>query len=277
MPHQDEPDDLARRAAEQLLGDASLRDELTDSEAQPLIDWGLAQATALARSAAALPDAEPVVDEAVKGLRRLMKRINRFIGLRAYHDPDALAGELDRLRVVSAKLYGERPALLPDDAARYALVDEIDGLGNDEVVERLLALFGPQPGAATLDDSLPASAPPIPEMEQPAGASEQPAAPHPTIDPHVPEHFEPPPRLHVPSAGLQAPPVEPQKPPGDSQEPSGELRVPPAESQQPPPADDPAAPESPLAGLLRFLRRETPSADDDSADQPPPDFPPQEG
>ena len=50
-----EPGNLKKRAAETILGDVDLRDELTDDEAQPLIDFGLAQVEALARRAAGWP------------------------------------------------------------------------------------------------------------------------------------------------------------------------------------------------------------------------------
>jgi hypothetical protein len=47
------PEEIEARMAESILGDEGLRDELTDEEAQPLIDFGLRQVHDLARRASA--------------------------------------------------------------------------------------------------------------------------------------------------------------------------------------------------------------------------------
>lgn len=49
---------LAQSAAETLLGDETLRGDLTDDGFGPLLDWALAALKAAAARAAALPDAE---------------------------------------------------------------------------------------------------------------------------------------------------------------------------------------------------------------------------
>lgn len=192
MPLFTNSDEELNRAAEDILGDPGLRDELTDDEAQPLIDWGLEQVKLLARHAAARAQPAPLDDE-LKHLRRLMKRINRFVGLRALGDPEALATELERLTVVSRKLYGERPGLLPDAPSRTALVDEMADMSNSAVVLKLLALLGPEEAAAQYSTAQEDAEPTLQPRHEPPPALSQPPQPEQLAAPPQPERLTAPP------------------------------------------------------------------------------------
>jgi hypothetical protein len=163
--------DLERQGADSIAGDPSLRDELTDDEAKPLIDWGLAQVTLLAQQAAAQASVE-MMDASMRDLHRLMKRVNRLVGARASGDTARVREELDRLARLSGEMYGEETA--PVDSARLdAFMDEQESLSNQEVITRLLAMFAPP------WDPRPAlTAPPTPgQLSPPAERDRLPAPP----------------------------------------------------------------------------------------------------
>lgn len=138
----DDQQALEQEAAESILGDASLRDELTDAEAKPLIDWGLNNVAALARQVASQSMAE-TLRATVTDMRRLMKRINRLVGHRAQGgDAEQMRKDLRRLGKVSAELFGEALPQ-PDEAAVEAFIAEQAGLSTEQLVSRLLALYAP--------------------------------------------------------------------------------------------------------------------------------------
>lgn len=79
------PNDLnqqrVRDLSEQLLGDSRLRDNLTDTQASPLLDWGLAQIQDLVKRTAYLPneDANPVIEQHFAAIRTIVKLINEMM------------------------------------------------------------------------------------------------------------------------------------------------------------------------------------------------------
>ncbi len=141
------PEELEARAAESILGDAGLRDELTDDEARPLIEWGLRQASAMARrvvAEAALQSSMETLDDSLTSLRRLMKRINRLVGRRGEGDPERLRKDFARLASLSEKLYGDAVSR-PETAQVEAFLVKQAALSNEQVVTTLLAMFAPPP------------------------------------------------------------------------------------------------------------------------------------
>ncbi len=167
-------DDLERQGVESIVGDPGLRDELTDDEARPLIDWGLAQVTLLARQAAAQASVE-MMDASMRDLHRLMKRVNRLVGARAAGDTARVREELDRLARLSGEMYGEETA--PVDSTRLdTFMEEQESLSNEEIITRLLALFAPP-----WDPRPPLTAPPAPDQLASPPEYEQ-LAPLPTPD-----------------------------------------------------------------------------------------------
>lgn len=71
-----------RQAAEILVSDSSLRDNLTDAQAQQLLEWGTAHARETAERTArfADEDALPLIEAKVDQVRDVMRRVNRLIG-----------------------------------------------------------------------------------------------------------------------------------------------------------------------------------------------------
>ncbi len=143
MPEaQPDPEELVARAVKTLLGDPALRGELTDEEAELLINWGVAQATRLARQAAetVTPD---MLEEALANLRRLMMRVNRLVRLRTEGDPDQVRGELERLTALGERLYGGGQQVLLDDTEKEAFLVEQAALDNRQVIARVLGMLAP--------------------------------------------------------------------------------------------------------------------------------------
>ena len=72
----------ARRWAELLMEDSSLRDNLNDDQAKQLLDWGLAQIKATAVTTAALSDdeAQTKLEKDGTAVKLIMKGVNDLIG-----------------------------------------------------------------------------------------------------------------------------------------------------------------------------------------------------
>ncbi len=71
-----------RRAAEMLVDDSSLRENLTDLQAKQLLDWGLrcAQEESIRTAALADDEALPLLEDAVAKVRRSMRLVSRIMG-----------------------------------------------------------------------------------------------------------------------------------------------------------------------------------------------------
>jgi hypothetical protein len=115
---------LDRLAAGLILDSASLTDELTDEEAQPLIDWGLAQAVAAAvdvandplQVATAAADQQETLADRVAPVRRVMKAINNLTADRHKLPPDQVLAEVQYLLELAANL--PQPPTQPSVEAR---------------------------------------------------------------------------------------------------------------------------------------------------------------
>jgi hypothetical protein len=72
----------AQLAAEQILDDASLTDEMSDPEASKVIEWAVSVARQLAEQTSGLDNAQAqqVLDEQVQNLRKVVRRINGLVG-----------------------------------------------------------------------------------------------------------------------------------------------------------------------------------------------------
>lgn len=70
-----------RRTAEVLVDDAGLRSNLTDAQAELLLDWGVAQVRETAQQTAPLSDedAYPVLEAKVASVRQIMRLVNRLM------------------------------------------------------------------------------------------------------------------------------------------------------------------------------------------------------
>ena len=82
------------------------------------------------------------MDDSVDNLRRLMKRINRFVAERRQGDPELTRKSLERIARISAELYGEvAPQPSPEALDNFLKVES--DLNNQIVVQQLLKLFAP--------------------------------------------------------------------------------------------------------------------------------------
>ena len=123
------------RAAERLLEDEGLRRDLTDDEAQPLLDWALAQLQAAAAARASLPDV-------LERTRATAHEVNNLLAVAGDGDTAALAGRLRELagrpRPRSAGLWErrQRPGDPLDTLAR-----RLPSLTGPDRVRAVLALL----------------------------------------------------------------------------------------------------------------------------------------
>jgi hypothetical protein len=99
-------------ALEEIAMNESMTDELADDEAELLLQWGETQ---VRRLASPITDAE-VFDEATHKLRKLMSRINWFIGLRGDMDTDE---QRDVLHKVVESAQAIDYAFTPEQVAEF--------------------------------------------------------------------------------------------------------------------------------------------------------------
>jgi hypothetical protein len=85
-----------RRAAERLLEDERLTDELVDEAARLLLDWGTTQLDANARPGEGLSRAE--LGACVSRLRRIMRRVNEVAG------QASVERQAERVRVLLSRI-----------------------------------------------------------------------------------------------------------------------------------------------------------------------------
>lgn len=146
----------ADRAIEQLYGDASTRDELTDDEALVLLKWGEDQIRQLA--AQNLDDAQ--FDEALTHLYKLITRVNRFTARRANLLPEEQHESLDRIAASAQAVAGFVPSAQAAAPPVFdAYLQQQGGLDNIASIQALTALIAPAAQAAA-----PAAADPKPEI-----------------------------------------------------------------------------------------------------------------
>jgi hypothetical protein len=133
------------RALERMYGELGLTDELTDDEAEILLRWGENAVTQLD----AATDDEETFDAQFKQVRRLMKRVNRFVGAHADYDPAEAQEKLAKLRENAAELH-----ITLDDARLQQYISAQAGQPNGEALRGLLDLLSPPPpaDATTLTD-----------------------------------------------------------------------------------------------------------------------------
>jgi hypothetical protein len=92
--------DIRQRAAERLLEDESLTADLIDEAAKLLLDWGLAQAEAVAQQAEDL--SIEGFDTRLADLRRALKRISKQVG------EAASEAQAEQMRALLAEITPER-------------------------------------------------------------------------------------------------------------------------------------------------------------------------
>ena len=141
--------DRAQRAAEQLMEDESLTDELDDAEAGRLLDWGIGLSGYLVRhiyrsGGADEAEAEERLDNQLGTLRRVMRKINKLVGSLPAAPPEMIAARLAEALGLAAQLPRVMVAL-PTDPLSAAL--NLRGLTPADALESILKQI-------TLEESL---------------------------------------------------------------------------------------------------------------------------
>ncbi|MFW5942554.1 MAG: hypothetical protein ACOCXI_12190 [Chloroflexota bacterium] len=134
-----EADAAYRRAVEQLLDDESLRDALTDDQAQRLLDWALSRLRRDARQAADLPaeTAQATMETRMAQVRQVMKHANRLVEAL----PGAAQGKMREhmLHFVEALCEVDSRAVQVNDVmALEELANERERLDSGTIFERLM-------------------------------------------------------------------------------------------------------------------------------------------
>jgi hypothetical protein len=131
-----------RRTAGLLVDDSSLRDCLTDTQAQRLLDWGMACLALEATGANDLSDedAMPILEAATATVRRVLRLVNLFMS----KPLDAAGGGLDTIMDELLRKAGQLAGNSPEPArlARAEILgrDRLD-LDDDAAFERIMALI----------------------------------------------------------------------------------------------------------------------------------------
>ncbi len=88
-----------RDAAEQLMTNSRLRDNLTDGQAEMLLNWALAFVNQRANQTVAMPDeaAELFMEEMVTAVSRFLRQFNQLAAELAHLDEEAASFQVQQL------------------------------------------------------------------------------------------------------------------------------------------------------------------------------------
>jgi hypothetical protein len=103
-------EDRLKRAAEMILGDESLTDEMEDAPASRLLDWAVSAAHKLAEQTADMDEAQAqaFLDERAQDLRKVVRRVNKVMGARA-GGGDEISETLQKVMDAAAQVPGLSP------------------------------------------------------------------------------------------------------------------------------------------------------------------------
>lgn len=111
-----------QNAAEQILGDSSLTDDLDDAEANRLIQWALEVSGKVCEESARQTEAEAAdyLEETLYQLRRTVRRINRLAGTAITEDSESIIKRLNKIFEGCEKIPGlaVHSPLNPENTAR---------------------------------------------------------------------------------------------------------------------------------------------------------------
>lgn len=116
-----------QRGIESLYSAASLTDELQDEDAKSLLKWGEGMAAQLATD----DTDDDTYDEQMKQVRRVIKRVNRFIGAQGQGDTEEARKNLEKLIESAAELGVNIPQ------------EQVDKLMDAQSVQSMGATLGP--------------------------------------------------------------------------------------------------------------------------------------
>lgn len=160
----------AERGLQALYQDSAVRDELTDDEAQVLLEWG----ETLVKALAARDLDDGLFDEALSHLTRLLTRINRFTSRRIEMSPDEQQEMLDKI-IDSAQQATGTLIASAQMAAFSAQQAALDNIGSIRALAALITPAFGQTARPWTADQLSAAATP-PAGQPPSTAAEMPDA-----------------------------------------------------------------------------------------------------
>jgi hypothetical protein len=110
-------DDRLQRAADAILGDESLTDEMDDAPASRLLDWAVGVSKQIAGQTADMQDDQAVayLDDKMQTLRKVVRRVNKLIGTAAASgDTIELVETLQKVMEAASEVEGLTPAAPAD-------------------------------------------------------------------------------------------------------------------------------------------------------------------
>ena len=134
-----------RDAAEQLMTNSRLRDNLTDVQAEMLLDWALAFVNQRANQTVAMPDeaAERFMEEMVTAVSRCLRQFNQLVPQLPRLDDETAAILVQQLLSNWRDLTGADPILIQFDL----LAPERQTWDNEAVFQRLILITQETPWA----------------------------------------------------------------------------------------------------------------------------------
>ncbi|RMH02162.1 MAG: hypothetical protein D6706_00665 [Chloroflexi bacterium] len=130
---------LHKNAAESILENNTLRDALTDDDAQELLDWAMAQLKQAAEVAMLLPEetAESFMTERVTAVSRIMRQVNNLTAKLPHMATEDLQFRLDDLSAALQTLTGFAPH--PTDLQQ--LLVNRHALDNQTIFRKLMQII----------------------------------------------------------------------------------------------------------------------------------------
>ncbi len=124
-----------RYAIEFITGDSSLTDDMDDAQASRLLDWGAQHARRLASKSAGI-EVEEDLDTHLQNLRRVMRRINKLVGMMDFADPEEMSSTLSKIFEAAAEVPALK-ALPPEDLDE--MVAQLTSIPRGDALEMIMS------------------------------------------------------------------------------------------------------------------------------------------
>jgi hypothetical protein len=130
-------DERLKSAAESILGDESLTDEMTDVPAQRLLDWAVSKSKQLAEQTADMDDstAQAQLDTTLQDLRRVIRQINKAVGALENNTPEDVGAAMQKALEAASKVAVLQPQASTDV---NMMIESIKALPPEEALSTIL-------------------------------------------------------------------------------------------------------------------------------------------
>jgi hypothetical protein len=152
------------RATERLYEDISMRSELTDTEANVLLQWGEKEIARLAERG--LSDEE--FDELFSNLKKLLGNINRFTGHRTEMSAEESQAQLNAM-AAAAQTLGHSPKLDSLNANSAQAAAQGAAPDNTATIQAIIGALTATETPPAAETQPPADTPPAAESQSPTG------------------------------------------------------------------------------------------------------------